>query len=64
MQLVARISQEIWVNVLSQYRPLHEASRFPLVSRAVRPDEVASAVAAARSAGLRQVLLDGHFPEA
>jgi len=59
MRLVAAISPEIWVNVLSQYRPVHEAQRFPIVARTVRADEVRSAVDAAQRAGLRHILVDG-----
>jgi putative pyruvate formate lyase activating enzyme len=59
MRIVAGVSPEIWVNVLSQYRPVHEAQRFPVVARTVRPDEVRAAVHAAFSAGLRKVLVDG-----
>jgi putative pyruvate formate lyase activating enzyme len=60
MELVASVSRDMWVNVLSQYRPVHEAKRFPLVDRTVRPDEVARAFEAARAAGLRNVLVDGQ----
>ena len=59
MRLVAAISPDLWVNVLSQYRPVHEAQRFPMVARTVRADEVRFAVDAARRAGLVNVLLDG-----
>jgi putative pyruvate formate lyase activating enzyme len=59
MRLIASVSSDLWVNVLSQYRPVHEARRFPVLSRGVRPDEVWRAVGAARDAGLDHVLLDG-----
>ena len=59
MRIVAGISRDIWVNVLSQYRPVHEARRFPIVARTVRADEVRSAVDAALDAGLRNLLVDG-----
>jgi putative pyruvate formate lyase activating enzyme len=60
MSLVGSVSSDLWVNVLSQYRPVHEAARFPVLSRAVRPGEVSRAVEAARAAGLRHVLVDGR----
>jgi len=60
MRLVAAVCDETWVNVLSQYRPVHEAQRFPIVARTVRPDEVRFAVDAALAAGLRNVLVDGR----
>jgi len=59
MRAVAAISREIWMNVLSQYRPVHEARRFPVLARTVRADEVRAAVDAALAAGLRNVLADG-----
>jgi putative pyruvate formate lyase activating enzyme len=60
MPLVAAISPEMWLNVLSQYRPVHEAQRFPILARTVRPAEVRAAVDAALAAGLRNVLVDGQ----
>ena len=59
MRLVAGVSRESWVNVMSQYRPLHEAARLPVIGRVVTRDEVAQAVAAAREAGLHHLLVDG-----
>ncbi len=60
MPLIAGVSTGICVNVLSQYRPVYRASRFPVVARGVTGAEVAAAVAAARAAGLRRVLIDGR----
>ena len=60
MRLVAAISPGMWVNVLSQYRPVHEAQRFPVVARTARAEEVREAVGLATAAGLRNVLLDGR----
>jgi len=60
MRLLSGISQDLWVNVLSQYRPVHEAQRFPIIARTVRPDEVQAALRAAQAAGLRNVLVDGR----
>src|SRR6267142_2811551 len=59
MRMVAAISPDMWMNVLSQYRPVHQALRFPIVARTVRADEVGSAVDAALAAGLRNLLVDG-----
>ena len=59
MPLIASVSPELCVNVLSQYRPAYRASRFPVISRGVASEEVRAAVEAARSAGLRNVLVDG-----
>ena len=59
MALLAAVSRDLWVNVMSQYRPVHAASKLPLVNRRPRRDEVHLAVDAARAAGLRNLLLDG-----
>jgi uncharacterized Fe-S radical SAM superfamily protein PflX len=70
--LCAGVSPELWVNVMSQYRPLHLA-RAPLpdkpglpvlaspprIDRRPSGQEVAAALQAARAAGLRNLLLDG-----
>ncbi len=63
MPLLAAISPSLWLNLMSQYRPVHEASRLPVVSRTVRSDEVQSAVVLARAAGLRNLLVDGRRVE-
>jgi len=60
MPLIAGVSTEICVNVLSQYRPAYRASRFPVVARGVTGAEVGAAVDAARAAGLRRLLVDGR----
>jgi putative pyruvate formate lyase activating enzyme len=59
MPRIAAISRDICVNVLSQYQPLYRASRFPVIARRVTAAEIAAAVEAAVSAGLRNVLMDG-----
>ena len=60
MPALAAVSRDLWVNMLSQYRPVHEARLFPVLSRTVRPDEVQRAARLARDAGLRNVLVDGR----
>ena len=60
MRLLAGVSPELWLNVMSQYVPVHEAKLLPVLARRPRGDEVRAAVAAAREAGLRHVLLDGR----
>ena len=59
MPLIASVSPDLCVNVLSQYRPVYRASRFPVIARGVTAEEVAATVRAARAAGLRKVLVDG-----
>jgi uncharacterized Fe-S radical SAM superfamily protein PflX len=60
MRLFGEVSRDLWVNVLSQYRPAFEAPRFPVIARGVRPDEVHRVIEAAFAAGLRNVLVDGQ----
>ena len=62
LQIVAGVSAYTFVNLLSQYRPVHEAQRFPVIARTVRPDEMACAVEAGHAAGLRNLLVDGRRP--
>ena len=64
MPLLAAVSKQIAVNVLSQYRPVHHASRFPVIARVASPAEVRASVTAAVAAGLENVLLDGRPLEA
>ena len=60
MALIGSISAQIKVNVMSQYRPVYRASKFPVMSHGVTPAEVSRAVAAARDAGLDNVFVDGR----
>ena len=60
MPLLARVSRELCLNVLTQYRPVFHASRFPIVSRAVNAAEVRLTLDAASAAGLQNILLDGQ----
>ena len=60
MPLLADVSRGLCVNVLSQYRPVFHAARFPVISRGVTPAEVEGALDAARAAGLRHILIDGR----
>ena len=60
MPLIAGISRDLCVNVMSQYRPVFRAARFPVIARGVTAVEVRAAVAAARAAGLQSILVDGR----
>ena len=63
MALIVAISKDVTVNVMSQYRPLYQASRFPLIARVASSVEVRAAVESAQRAGLTNVLLNGLKPE-
>jgi putative pyruvate formate lyase activating enzyme len=61
MPLLAAVSRDLVLSVLTQYRPVFHAPLFPLLSRAVNPAEVRSTVLAARDAGLHDIL-PGELP--
>jgi putative pyruvate formate lyase activating enzyme len=60
LRILAEVSRDIWLNLLSQYRPVHEAQRFQVIARRVRADEMTAAAGAARAAGIRNILVDGR----
>lgn len=51
--LKEKISPHTHVNLMSQYRPLGEASRFKEISRAVRPEEFRAALSLAKGLNLK-----------
>ena len=55
MPLLASVSKQVRLNVMSQYRPV----RFSVLPRAILSAEVAETLACARAAGLQDILLDG-----
>jgi putative pyruvate formate lyase activating enzyme len=59
MRIVAEAAPDAVVNVMSQYRPVHEAKLLPVLSRRATRDEVQAAVLAGWEAGVRAVWLDG-----
>jgi putative pyruvate formate lyase activating enzyme len=60
MPLLASISKDLRLNLLSQYRPVHHAARFPVIARGVTREEMDRTLALARGAGLRDVRVDGR----
>ncbi len=58
--LARELSSSTYVNLMDQYRPAFRADRFPVLMRAVRPEEYEEAHAAARREGLRR--LDSRAP--
>ena len=57
--LAETLGSDTYLNVMGQYRPegrvLRERGRWPTLERGIRRDEVANAVAAARTAGLHRL---------
>ena len=59
MRFLASVSPETYVNIMSQYRPFHDARHHPEIGRSVTYVEHAKAIEAAHDAGLRRV--HGHL---
>jgi putative pyruvate formate lyase activating enzyme len=53
--LAHEISLDTYVNVMDQYRPCHQADRFPEISRPLREREFADAIEMAVQSGLRRL---------
>jgi putative pyruvate formate lyase activating enzyme len=53
--VAGKLGPETYVNIMSQYRPEHRASRYKELSRRVKQQEFHEALAWAREAGLRQL---------
>jgi putative pyruvate formate lyase activating enzyme len=53
--LATEVSRDTYVNVMSQYRPCGEASRFPELRRSVTPEEYRDAVRMAREEGIHRL---------
>ena len=58
MAFLAALSRETFVNLMAQYRPCYRADELPPLDRSLTRAEYEAAVAAARRAGLRRVLVE------
>ncbi|MCD6352398.1 MAG: radical SAM protein, partial [Armatimonadetes bacterium] len=56
MQVLADISRDTYVNIMTQYRPCADAVGHPVIGRRLRYREYSRAVKAAREAGLHRLL--------
>jgi putative pyruvate formate lyase activating enzyme len=54
-----KLGRSTYVNLMSQYRPEYEASRYPELSRPITRQEYSQALAWAREAGLTNLHLQG-----
>ena len=52
--LAEEVSKDTYINVMAQYRPAHQASRFPELDRSIAGREYREALADARTAGLHR----------
>ncbi len=53
--LAGEVSPDTFVNVMDQYRPCHEAGRFPELARRLSGDEFETALAMAKAAGIKRI---------
>ncbi|MGM0375671.1 MAG: radical SAM protein [Bacteroidota bacterium] len=51
------LPKDTYVNIMSQYAPVHKADEYPEIDRRITTDEYRRAVKAARDAGLRRAVL-------
>ncbi len=56
----ANLPKDTYVNVMSQYRPMYEASRYQEISRRITRSEYDDAVRWARDAGLTNIEVQGY----
>ena len=55
MEFLAALSQDIYVNVMEQYRPCFDACSYPMINRPLSRNEYKDALLIARKAGLRRL---------
>ena len=52
--LADEVSKNTYINIMAQYRPQHDASRFPEIDRPITVEEFGEALSEAREAGLHR----------
>jgi putative pyruvate formate lyase activating enzyme len=57
--IAANLPRDTYVNVMSQYRPMHKAHDYPAIARPLTREEFSEAVAWARAAGLTNLDIQG-----
>jgi putative pyruvate formate lyase activating enzyme len=57
--IAANLPKDTYVNLMSQYRPMHRASDYPEISRPVTRREYAEVVEHARELGLTNLDIQG-----
>jgi putative pyruvate formate lyase activating enzyme len=53
------LPKDTYLNIMSQYRPMHKAFEYPKISRRLNRDEYEEAVTWAREAGLTNLDIQG-----
>jgi len=59
MNFLAKLSDQTYVNVMEQYRPLYKAKNFPPIDKPLSHEEYEQAVRFARQAGLKRLEQNG-----
>jgi len=59
MHFLASLSEQTYVNVMEQYRPLYKAGKFPPIDKPLSHEEYEQAVGLARQAGLKRLEQNG-----
>jgi putative pyruvate formate lyase activating enzyme len=57
--IAANLPKDTYVNVMSQYRPMHRARDYPAIARPLTRAEYGEAVGWARAAGLSNLDIQG-----
>jgi len=57
--IAANLPKDTYVNIMSQYRPMYRADRYPAIARRITRDEYADAVDRAKEAGLTNLDIQG-----
>jgi putative pyruvate formate lyase activating enzyme len=57
LAFLAALSKKLWISLMAQYNPQHQAAAYPEISRPLRPAEYQAAVSAAEALGLENVYL-------
>lgn len=60
--IAENLPKDTYLNIMSQYRPVYKAREYPEISRRVKREEYATAVRAARDAGLTNLDVQGYRP--
>jgi len=58
--IAENLPKDTYLNLMSQYTPVHKASRYPEISRRITRDEYRDAVAWAKEAGLTNLDVQGY----
>lgn len=58
--IAQNLTKDTYLNIMSQYRPMHKAHKYPKISRRITREEYKNAVTWAKKAGLTNLDIQGH----